>query len=141
MGFDHLSLIVGLRGIVWEDRRAEIGAVDRVMYGDGEFEASLVSKERASDASPHRLRDIRLREREKTNEWGGQTLRLLNPEMFGFAELETLESLRLTALEDLDANSWGWGGGIILRDWSGVSKHSRHCLLYRARGSPDRHRT
>src|SRR6266705_820622 len=29
------------------------------MYGDGKFEASLVSKERASDASPHRLRDVR----------------------------------------------------------------------------------
>jgi hypothetical protein len=32
--------------------------------------------------------------------------RLLNPEMFGLARLETLESLRLTAseLEDLDSN-------------------------------------
>jgi hypothetical protein len=40
------------------------------------------------------------------NEWGGQTFRLLNPEMFGLARLETLESLRLTAseLEDLDSN-------------------------------------
>jgi hypothetical protein len=38
---------------------------------------------------------------------GGQTFRLLNPEMFGLARLETLESLRLTASEDLDSNSWG----------------------------------
>lgn len=65
MGFDHLSLLVRLRGIVWEDRGAEISAVDGVMYRDGEFEASLVSKERASDASPHRLRDTRLCGRKK----------------------------------------------------------------------------
>ena len=45
VGFDDLSLLVRLRGIVWEDRGAEISAVDGVMYGDGEFEASLVSKE------------------------------------------------------------------------------------------------
>jgi len=50
--------------------------------------------------------------------------------MFGLAELETLESLRLTASEGLDANSWGWGD-IILRDWSGVSRHSRHCFIGR----------
>jgi hypothetical protein len=37
---------------------------------------------------------------------GGQTFRLLNPKMFGLAGLE-LESLRLTATEDLDSNSWG----------------------------------
>jgi hypothetical protein len=30
--------------------------------------------------------------------------------MFGLAELETLESLRLMALEDLDTNSSPWGG-------------------------------
>jgi len=35
--------------------------------------------------------------------------RLLNPEMFGLAELETLESLRLAVskLEGLDSNPWG----------------------------------
>jgi hypothetical protein len=45
-----------------------------------------------------------MREKER-NEWGGQTFRLLNPTMFGLVELETLESLRLTASEDLDTNS------------------------------------
>jgi hypothetical protein len=30
-------------------------------------------------------------------------VRLLNAEMFGLAELETLESLRLTASDDLDS--------------------------------------
>ena len=63
--FDYLGLLVRLGGVVCEDRGAEIRAVDGVMYGDGKFEAGLVSKERASDASPHRLRDTRLCERKE----------------------------------------------------------------------------
>ena len=60
--------------------------------------------------------------------------------MFGLAELETLESLRLTAAEDLDTNAWDVGADMIWWDWGGVSRHSR---FYRARSNPDldRHRT
>ena len=50
------------------------------------------------------------------NERGGQTVRLLNAEMFGLAGLETLESLVLVASEVLDTNSWGAVGGIFLRE-------------------------
>jgi hypothetical protein len=54
--------------------------------------------------------------------------------MFGLAELETLESRRLTASEVLDSNAWGEWTDIISWGWDprigvGVSRHPR---LYRA---------
>lgn len=79
MGFDHLSLLVRLRGIVGEDRGAEISAVDGVMYGDSEFEAGLVSKERASDASPHRLRKTFGCERERNERMGRTNVQAAEP--------------------------------------------------------------
>ena len=65
MGLDQLSLLVRLRSIVWEDRGAEISIVDRVMNRHGDLEASLISKERAGNAGPHRLGENWLCEREK----------------------------------------------------------------------------
>ena len=56
MGFDNLCLLIRLCGIIREDRRAEIGVVDRVMDGDRNLKASFVGEERTRDASPHRLR-------------------------------------------------------------------------------------
>jgi hypothetical protein len=38
------------------------------MYRDGELEASFVGKERASDASPHRLGDIQCKRENRMNE-------------------------------------------------------------------------
>jgi hypothetical protein len=64
MRFDQFTLLVRLRGIIWDDRGAEISVVDRVMYRDGKFKASLVSKERTCDTSPHRLRDFEAHEKE-----------------------------------------------------------------------------
>jgi len=54
VGLNQLSLPVRLRSIVWEDRGTEISIVDRVMNGHGDLEASLIGKERASNAGPHR---------------------------------------------------------------------------------------
>ncbi len=62
----------------------------------------------------------------ETNERGEQTVRLLNPGKFGLVGLETLESLRLTASEGLDTNSWGAGVDMILWDIGWQSE------LYRA---------
>ena len=60
MRFDYLGLLVGLGGIVCEDRGAEISVVDRVMYRDGELKAGLVGKDRTSNTGPHRLKkDVR----------------------------------------------------------------------------------
>ena len=77
--FDQLGLLVRLRGIVWEDRGAEIGVVDRVVDRFSNLKAGLVGKEGTRNASPHRLRDYMRQRMDELNGWtNGQATERLN---------------------------------------------------------------
>ena len=53
--FDRLGLSVGLSRVVGNERRREIGVVDRVVDGYRDLECRAVVYNRPSNTCPHRL--------------------------------------------------------------------------------------
>ncbi len=55
VGLDNLCLLIRLCSIVREDRRTEIGVIDRVVDRDCNLKAGFVGEEGTRNAGPHRL--------------------------------------------------------------------------------------
>ena len=52
---DHSGIFFGVGGVVRHNSGGEIGAVDRVVNGDGDLKGFSADKDCAGDTSPHRL--------------------------------------------------------------------------------------
>lgn len=55
MLLDVLCIFVRVVGVVVDDPRREIGAVDRIVNGNGNLKLRVIVDDSARDGSPHRL--------------------------------------------------------------------------------------
>ena len=61
MLLDVGCLLLGIIGVVRDNRRRKVGIVDGVVDGEGNLEASVVVDHRSGDTSPHRLMNLETR--------------------------------------------------------------------------------
>lgn len=101
MTLDLGSILLGVGHDVWHNGGGKIGAIDRVVDGDGDLEGFTAGQDRTSDTSPHRLdKQIRMM---LSGGRRGLTVRLENA-WTGFSP-GVVESLRLTWAELFDSKS------------------------------------